>query len=331
MGTQLSFLRPSRAWCFYVENFPPKPQWSTEQIPDLSGKVVIVTGANTGLGYESALALALHGAKVYVTARSKDKGLPAVETINSKVAAATEGPKSGQAAFLYMDLDDLQSVKAAADEFKAKESRLDILMNNAGVMMPPEGTKSKTGLEVQFAVNVLGPFVFTRLLLPILIHTAQTSESGTTRVITLGSFAHFGAPPGGVRLDKLDSGTLFERYAQSKLADMIYSKELAHRYTDSGIISISVSPGNIKTALWHHQTSFFTPNTFLTKYPVSMGILTQLYAATSPDITKADSGEYFRPWATKGQPVRDEADDPVLATKLWEWCEEQMKEAGISA
>jgi len=252
-----------------------------------------------------------------------------VQEINSKLTVPN-GVTPGTAIFLLLDLDDLKSIKQAVEEFKSKETRLDILMNNAGVMMPPEGTKHSSGIEPQFATNVLGPFVLTRLLLPTLIHTAKSSEGGTARIINLASIAQFRAPSGGINFDNLSAGSSFQRYAQSKFAALVFTQELARRYTDSGIISASINPGNIETPLWRHQTSFFTPNTIISKFPISMGVLTQLYAATAPEITKEDSGKYFMPWARKSEPLRDEAKDPALAAKLWDWGEEQMKKAGIN-
>ncbi|EED82668.1 predicted protein [Postia placenta Mad-698-R] len=328
----LALCLPSRLALLYKENFPPKPRWSVEEIPDLTGKVAIVTGANTGLGFESARILASHGAKVYATARSQEKGTAAVQKINDELAKLQNS--SGEAVLLVLSLDDLQSLKRAVDEFTSKETRLDILLNNAGIMMPPEDTKGPMGIDPQFATNVLGPFVLTRLLLPTLLKTTRDSPDGTVRVVNVSSLAHGWCPSGGIRFDDLSKGSNYLRYAQSKLGDLVYARELARRYTDQGVISAAVSPGNIDTGLWAHQKgSLLSPNTLVAKlkYPVSYGVLTQLYACTSPEVTKEDSGRYFFPWARRGHALRSEADDPALGTKLWDWCEEQMKKAGITA
>ncbi|KAL6309853.1 hypothetical protein BKA93DRAFT_722748 [Sparassis latifolia] len=310
------------------EAYPPKPKWSTEDIGNLTGKVIIITGANTGIGFECAQTLASHGAKVYVCARSEQKGLDAVKRITEKIGGDS-GLKSGQADFLLLDLADLQSVKKATDEFLKKESRLDVLMNSGGVMMPPAGSVNGAGLELQFATNVLGHFALTRLLLPTLLHTAKTSENGTVRVVNVASSAIMMAPWGGVKLNNIEGSSQMQNYGQSKLGNIIFSNELARRYGDSGILSVSLNPGNIQTELWQHQKSFFTPNTFIHKYPVAMGALTQLYGATSPELTKADSGVYLFPWARKGEALRKEAYDVTLGSQVWDWCEEQMKAAGL--
>ncbi|KAH9931772.1 hypothetical protein B0H21DRAFT_760910 [Amylocystis lapponica] len=320
MGVTLSLLHPAKLRLIYTESFPPKPQWSVDEIGDLSGKVALITGANTGI------------AKVYVAARSEGKGKTAVERINTKVSQSV-GSRSGSATLLLLDLADLQSVKSAADEFTSKETTLDILLNSGGVMMPPEDPKVMSGLDVQFATNVLGHFALTRLLLPTLVHTAQSTTDGTARVVNVASSAQMGAPssdPGGIRFDRLSAGSSFERYGQSKLGNIVFSNELARRYTDSGIVSVSLNPGNIQTELWQHQRhSFFSPNTFISKYPVPMGALTQLYLAGSPNVSKADSGAYYIPWARRATPIRNEANDPALGAKLWDWCEHEMKKAGV--
>ncbi|PCH40828.1 NAD(P)-binding protein [Wolfiporia cocos MD-104 SS10] len=321
---------PSMLYQMYSQLYPPKPEWSTNDIPGLSGQVILITGANTGLGFECAYELAAHGARVYATARSAEKGTPAVNDLNARVAALND-KKSGEVVFLRLDLDDLKSVKAAVEEFKSREKRLDVLINNAGVMMPPVGAANAAGMELQFSTNVLGPFVLTKLLLPVLQQTARQREDGMVRIINISSFAHVAAPLSGIYFDDLFAGSKLARYGQSKLAALLFTNELARRYTDEGIVSISVNPGNIGTPLWRYQSSFFSASTISPLHPVSLGILTHLYASTSLDVTKADSGGYFMPWARKGQPLRQIANDAALASKLWDWCEAETKRADINA
>jgi len=324
MGISLSFLAPWSLYELLVESYPPRPQWSPDNIGDLSGKVVLITGANSGLGYESAKVLAAHGAKVYVAARSTVKGMVAVENINKELAQ-TDAP--GHAAFLHMDLMDLQSVKDAAELFLSEEDRLDILMNSAGVMLVPKETEAASAVDVQFHTNVLGHVALTRYLLPTLISTAKAADEGTVRVVNVASMAHFAAPPGGIRFDNLSGGFSFQRYGQSKLANIVFSNELARRLSGTGVLSVAIHPGNIETDLWRYsRRSIFSLNTVVAKEPVQRGALTQLYAATAPEI---ESGAYYVPWARKANPVRKEAYDPVLGKRLWDWCSAQMTSAGV--
>ncbi|CCM00179.1 uncharacterized protein FIBRA_02207 [Fibroporia radiculosa] len=343
----LSILWPSNVWKFFRELYPSKPQWSADDIPDMTGKVVIVTGANAGLGLESVVALAARGAKVYATARSQEKGATALNRINARLSNMSQSTR-GEVHFLCLELNDLNSVKAAVEEFLSKESRLHILLNNAGIMLPKED-KPINGIDLQFATNVLGPFAFTRLLLPTLLLTAKQSEEGTVRIVHLASIAHMAAPPGGIRFDAMSEGKIFHRYAQSKMGNIVFANEVARRYTDSGeylniafkggtrligayqgLISVSISPGNVSTNLWRHQTSFFTWNTAVSKHPPAKGVLTQLYAATSPEVTREDAGIYFAPFGKRSTPFRTEVDDPALGMALWDWCEGQMKKQAHS-
>lgn len=325
MGISLSFLAPWSLYELLVESYPPRPRWSPDNIGDLAGKVVLITGANSGLGYESARVLAAHGAKVYVAARSQEKGMAAVEKINKELSAHPETP--GHAAFLHMDLMDLQSVKNAAETFVSEEDRLHILMNSAGVMLVPKEAEVASAVDIQFHTNVLGHVALTRYLLPTLISTANSADEGTVRVVNVASMAHFAAPPGGIRFDNLSGGFSFQRYGQSKLGNIVFSNELARRLEHTGVLSVAIHPGNIETDLWRYsRRSMFSLNTVVAKNPVERGALTQLYAATAPDIK---SGSYYVPWARKANPIRREAHDPVLGKRLWDWCDEQMTNAGV--
>jgi len=313
------------------EMFPSSPKWSPDTIGDLSGTVAFVTGANTGIGYISAFELAKHGAVVYVAARSEEKGKDAVDKINSELV---KGPDShrGRAVFIRLDLSDLKSVERAAKEFTQKEERLDILLNSAGVMTPPKGSRTESGIELQFATNVLGHFALTLLLLPVLKKTVPLSPDGMVRVVNVSSLALAFAPLGTFRFNNLFNSTAlaFGIYGQSKIANCSFATELARRYKDAGILSVSLDPGNTETELWRHQKSFFNMNSIVKKYPSEWGALTQLYAATSPDITMRDSGGWLAPWARKSKHFRKEATDPEIGASLWNWCEQQMAKEGVA-
>ncbi|KAG8678437.1 hypothetical protein FRC08_017779 [Ceratobasidium sp. 394] len=157
------------AYSLFCETFPGKPDWSTDQIPDLTGQTMIVTGGNAGIGRETSKALLNKNAKVYLAARSKSKADKAIEWLKTETGGRAP-------IFLELDLADLASVRQAAEEFRRKEPELHVLFNNAGVMVSPVELKTADGYDLQFGTNVLGHYLFTTLLLPTLIHTAQTCK-----------------------------------------------------------------------------------------------------------------------------------------------------------
>ncbi|QRV81920.1 short chain dehydrogenase [Ceratobasidium sp. AG-Ba] len=316
-------------YSMFKETFPPKPKWSVDQIPNLTGQVTLVTGGNAGIGKETIKALLNKGAKVYLAGRSKSKADEAIEWLKAET-----GGKSP--VFLQLDLADLNSVRRAVDEFKQKEDRLDILFNNGGVMTPPIEMKTLTDYDIQFGTNVLGHYLLTVLLLPVLIHTAQISPRKHARVINLSSVGHWSAPKNGVDYSVLtpndpDSEARRRKmgiqalYAQSKWANIAFSNELARRYASQGIISISVHPGIIQTELQRHLTLGTIDQALLNwiMRPASYGALTSLYAGTAPE-AESFSGQYFIPWARHSK-SRADTHDEALGKKLWAWLEEQVE------
>lgn len=307
--------------------------FTEEQIPDQSGKVVIVTGGNSGIGRETCKVLLGKGAKVYLAARSREKAEEAINDIK-KITAKED------IHFLPMDLQDLQSVKAAVEAFLQQESRLDLLYNNAGIMASPYSV-TKDGYEAQFGTNVVGHFALTKLLLPLMERTAGNSPPGTVRVINVSSMGHAFAPPGGIVFDDLHLSKGYwwpewKRYGQSKLGNILMTNEIARRYGPSGIYSISLHPGNINTNLtsgtYIAQSRFGRAvnclvSVFLLSTP--QGALTQLYAGTSPEIVEKNlNGAYLVPFAKVGKPSAY-AKDAELGEKLWSFLEQEMAEKGI--
>ncbi|KII88023.1 hypothetical protein PLICRDRAFT_657719 [Plicaturopsis crispa FD-325 SS-3] len=301
------------------EYFPGKARFSEADTPDLSGKVVIVTGGNSGIGKVTARALLAHNATVYIAARSQAK----VEAAILELKAAT-----GKDAvhFLQLDLADLKSVKAAAEEFSSKESQLHVLYNNAGVMASPIDYTTAQGYDLQFGVNVLGHFYFTQLLLPILTATARATPPGTVRVVNLSSLTHWAG-----RLDfatfkdapaRRKAGT-HALYAQSKLGIAVYGMEFARRYADRGIVTIVVNPGILRTELHREFRGLGAKLMDMILHDVdTFGALSPLYAGASQAGAELN-GQYIIPWARVG---RGKADlrDPKLGRDLWAWLEEQV-------
>ncbi|KDQ11790.1 hypothetical protein BOTBODRAFT_35039 [Botryobasidium botryosum FD-172 SS1] len=323
----------------FNQSFPPKPEWTIDDIPDLTGKVVIVTGGNTGVGKETCRALLSKNAKVYMASRSKSKADDAIAEL--KEATGKE------AVFLLLDLANLSSIEKSAETFKSLEKNLHILFDNGGVMIPPVEQLTTDGYDLQFGTNVLGHWYFTKLLLPILQSTAKASPDGHTRiVVTASSAAMFASTlDWGVMKDEPERrarGSQF-LYAQSKFGNVVVAQELARRYGADGIVTTSLNPGNLKTDLQRHLGSTQRRLLDIMLYPAAMGAVTQLYAGTSPagaeyngkvavafvvhthtPVYRRTIPQYLIPWARVGE-IPKGADDPALAKRLWEWLEEQVR------
>lgn len=308
-----------------IDAAPPKATFSVDHIPDLTGKVIIVTGANTGIGKETAKALLAHGAKVYIAARNQAASEEAIRQLKQETG--------NEAIFFKLDLGDLKAIKASAEEFLSKETQLHILVNNAGVMSPPIELVTADGYDLQFGTNVLGHYYFTKLLLPILTLTAKATPEGKVRVVNVASCAHlfggldFNTFKDGPARKRCSRGTL---YNQSKFGNVVFALELAKRYEDKGIISTALNPGNINSDLPRHVVAQIPSivKQILIKvllYEVSQGALTPLYAATSPEAASLN-GKYLVPWA-RVRPPKQETQDPQLGKALWDWLEEQVKDA----
>ncbi|KAJ8517408.1 hypothetical protein ONZ45_g5423 [Pleurotus djamor] len=297
--------------------FPSTSKFSVDDIPDLTGQVALVTGANTGIGKETAKALLSRNATVYIAARNAEKSTSAIRDL--KAATGKE------AYFIQLDLADLKSVKRAAEDFLSKEKRLDMLFNNGGVMVPPIKLATADGYDLTFGTNVLGHFYLTKLLLPTLLSTAKESEKPSRVITTSSSAALFTSSlnfetfkDGPARLKK---GNQY-MYVQSKFGNLVFSTELARRYGDQGIVSAGVNPGNIQSEL--QRTMSRVQHLFVDwmLYPTPMGALTQLWGGTTAD-PKVINGKFLVPWARVGR-THEPATDPALGKKLWEWLEDQV-------
>ncbi|KAF9055052.1 NAD(P)-binding protein [Hymenopellis radicata] len=315
------------AVAIFKESFPPSPKYApSKDMPDLTGKVVIVTGANTGVGYETVKALLEHNAKVYLAARSQDKALAAIEKLKSETGGK-------EAIFLRLDLASLADIKRSAEEFKSKEDQLHILINNAGIMRPPLSDLTKDGYDMQFGTNVLGHFYFTTLLLPVLEKAARAEPpdaKGDVRVVNVSSAGIYSWTKNDLAWDSFRDGpgrkklSSMDLYVQSKVGNVLFSQELARRFGDKGIVSSSLNPGNLASDLYRNQVvgrlRFIASLVFL--YKVSYGALTPLWAATSLE-GRNFNGAHLIPWARVGK-ATPLCENPDVAKALWEWCEEQV-------
>lgn len=281
---------------------------------------------NTGLGKEAALQLAKHNpAHIFIGSRSTEKARTAITEIVAAVPTAHLTP-------VMMDLASLDSVAAAAKQVLAKTLRLDILMNNAGIMaVPPQVTID--GYEIQFATNHLGHALLTKLLLPMMLKTAEQPGSDV-RIINLTSHSHQRAPKGGIQFEMLRSAdpasSPLTNYGQSKLANILHAKQLAMRYPS--IKTVAIHPGMVNTDLTNTMRKSFIVARFVVPIVahfqavgIKQGVLNQLWGATSPE---AESGEYYEPVSIGGlgSPLTNDAE---LAEKLWEWTEIQIAGFGV--
>ncbi|KAH9828676.1 uncharacterized protein C8Q71DRAFT_792917 [Rhodofomes roseus] len=303
------------------QSYPPEPTFSMDQMPDLTGQVMLVTGGNAGLGKETVKALLEHNAKVYMGARDEQKARAAIEELKEKTGK--------EAVFLELNLANLASVKKSAEDFLSKEKQLHVLFNNAGVTCMPIEWVTDDGYDLTFGTNVVGPFLFTKLLLPTILASRESTHDKHPRVIWLSSLAAYLSPliwdtfkDGPARL-KAGSNSM---YQQSKIANTILARQCARRYGEQGLVSLSVNPGTVQTDVMKYATEKDKKFTALlyTFWPVERGVLTSLWAGTMPEPIK-HNGEFAVPWARICDPCRPEAYDDEIGNRLWDWLEEEVE------
>lgn len=281
--------------------------WLDQNLHSQKGKTVLITGGNSGIGYYAALALAKVGAHVVVAGRDPDRIDQAIKSIEA------EGI-DGHVEAGIVDLASLESVKQFAIDFVKAHPKLDILINNAGVMMPPEG-KTKDGFESQFGINFLGHFALTGLLFDLL---QSTNDS---RVVTLSSIAHRGAQIDFENLQLEKPYDQKREYYQSKLADLVFTLELGRRIDAKGasVLSVACHPGFTKTELQRHiDPAILEKMTFMDTW---QGALPTLVAATEPHVKQGDYYGPDGPGEFGGFPAIGEIDasalDVDVAKQLW--------------
>lgn len=272
--------------------FPPTAAFTESDLPSgsLKDKVFLVTGASAGVGKELArLLYSLHGT-VYLAARSQERANAAISWIEQ-----AHPDSKGRLAYLHVELADLESIKPAAEEFLAKEKRLDVLFNNAGVMVPPQGSTTKQGYELQLGTNCLGHYAFTKLLTPLLVQTAKASEAGSVRVVWVSSSAVMGAPTGGVDMANLDYRAdkfAFQKYSVSKAGNVLHALHMRNLHAKDGVLSVSLNPGNLNSELSRHTGWVGVIITKLLTYPPVNGAYTEFYAGLSPEVKALKRNEW---------------------------------------
>lgn len=306
----------------------PMGPWTSDQVPDQAGRIAVVTGATSGLGLITARELARAGARVVATARDQDKG----ESARTLIAAEVDGADLD---VRILDLASLASVREFAAEVAADHGRVDLLVNNAGVMMPPRG-ETADGFELQFGTNHLGHFALTGLLLDAL------AAGESSRVVTLSSLEH---RPGRLDFDDLQSEHSYSgrgAYQQSKFANAVFGLELERRLRAAGlpVISVLAHPGYSATNLQSSGPTgplkaVLSIGNALVAQSAERGTLPQLYAATAPGV---EGGDFIGPGGfhelrgspTTVQPV-GRARDAETGRRLWEVSEELTGVSYLSA
>ncbi|KAI8997816.1 hypothetical protein BDB01DRAFT_772580 [Pilobolus umbonatus] len=292
-------------------------RYSFDKIPDLTGKLAIITGSNSGIGRVCALEMARKGCAIILACRNKDRAEPTVE----KIKKETGNPNIH---FMELDLLSLDSVTRFAKEFKKKHSQLHILMNNAGIMVPPY-SQSKDGLESQFATNHVAHHYLTMLLLPVLEATSPS------RIVTVSSVGHK-LVMGGLNLETINDPAKYNRlnnYGKSKACNILFTRELSRRLKEKGIkvYANCNHPGLVKSELGR-----YIPNRFVKAVgewagiPTEDGALTQLYLATSPEIEEREiTGKYYIPYGQPSSPGGPAASDKG-PEELWTFTEKLLRE-----
>lgn len=287
--------------------------YRAEQLPDQSGRMAIVTGANSGIGFETARVLADKGATVIMACRNLGKANPKADEIRA-------GHPKGTVDVMELDLSDLESVKRFTDAFRARHARLDLLINNAGIMVPPYG-KTVQGFETQIGVNHLGHFALTGQLLDLVLGTPGS------RIVTVSSVAHYFGKIDFADLNWENGYKAQAAYSQSKLANLLFTYELQRRLeaAGKGTLAVAAHPGWTETNLQEHASAVKFLNRFFAQEP-EMGALPTLYAATESNVKGA---EYYGPCGLlemNGPPKRVGSNrrsrDKGVAKRLWEVSED---------
>jgi NAD(P)-dependent dehydrogenase (short-subunit alcohol dehydrogenase family) len=290
-------------------------RWTSEDVPGQHGRLAVVTGANTGLGFETARVLAARGAAVVLAVRDTDKGKQAAARIAGTAPGATVTVQP-------LDLTSLESVRAAAAELRARHPAIDLLVNNAGVMFPPRQT-TPDGFELQLGTNHLGHFALTGLLLE------QMLPVPGSRVVTVSSLAH--RIRARINFDDLQAERSYRRvaaYSQSKLANLMFTYELARRLSGAATTTIAVAahPGLASTELTRNSSAASAALARLISQNPAMGALPTLRAATDPGVL---GGQYYGPggiFGARGYPKlahsSGQSRDTAIQRRLWTVSEE---------
>jgi retinol dehydrogenase-12 len=329
------------------EMFPPKPTFTETDLPSQHGRVFLVTGGSSGIGFELAKILYSLNARVYITSRSLSSAQTAISSIlaSKPTNDQTHPPCLGEICFLKFDLSDLSTIKGSVSQFLEKESRLDVVWHNAGVMVPATDELSKQGYHMQLAVNGLGAFLLQHYLTPILLATAALPKTParSVRSIFVSSSGHRASPaPDGVNWDDINlkeavglKGDV-AKYGQSKAMNVMHAHELARRHGGK-IMALSLHPGSLHTGLQKSMPRWYNAIFGLLRHEPRFGALTELFAGLAP-LEDGDermmehggkNGAYILPWGRFGagsQTIFEGLAEKGTGERLWKVCEKMLKE-----
>lgn len=320
----------------FPQYWPRQPAPLTENnLPSQAGKVIIVTGSTSGLGYELARILYQTGATVYMAARCPSKAEAAMQKIKEEVPTVA----GGNLKFLFLDLADLRTIRPFTEAYLKAESRLDVLFNNAGVGPFSKGHTAQ-GLEGRIGINCVGPYLLTKLLSPILISTAERPETpeNSVRVVWTGGWmidSH--APKDGVPISELDapSQDAVRNYGISKTGNWFFAAQFAKRLGPHGVISIAVNPGTLRTPIFDKSSRFlrWILEVFLL-YDVIHGANTLLWGGFAEGMTPTDGGRLVIPWGRWHPFPRKDLENAIkdkehggkgIAKEFEEWCDDTSR------
>ncbi|KAL2827963.1 hypothetical protein BDW59DRAFT_53312 [Aspergillus cavernicola] len=299
------------------------PPLTEANLADQAGKVFIVTGATSGYGLLLSTILYQRNGKVYLAARNTAKIQEVIADLKQRFPNSTGALDS-----ISLDLSDLSTIKKSAEEFLAKETRLNVLWNNAGVMFPPEGAKSKQGYELQLGTNNVGPHLFTKLLYPTLAQTAASSPPNSVRIVWVASDAVGWAPKPAIDFNNLDykkDENARMKYGRSKAGTIMQAVEQARRSKQDGILSVTLDPGIAMTGLQRDMPRWLATAVRLVSNKPITGAYTQLFAGLQPDIDINPTEKWIVPPGKVASGRKDLFEDADQARKFWEWNEEQIR------
>lgn len=323
----------------WTQLFPPSPHFTEAQTPSLAGKVFIVTGGNSGVGYELAKILYSKGGNVYLAGRTASKVAKAIEEIKAEVATIP-GSTAGKLDSLTIDLGNLTTVAPCVSDFLSKESRLDVLFNNAGLSRQPAGSVTTQGHEIHMGTNCLGPYLLTKLLLPILAETAKTAPKNSVRVVfTSSGIIDLAGPPGGVSFAELEPGKhsddMNRNYSGSKAGNWFLASEFDGRHAPDGIVAVAQNPGTLRTPGWNGTPWVMRAMMAPIFQPPKMGAYTELWSGLSPEVKSGDGKKFIIPWGRWNETpkkehlasLRSKEDGGTgLAAEFFDYCDAQTKQ-----
>lgn len=310
-------------WKQFLQNsWREQPHYTEKDYPDVAGKTFLITGAVSGVGFAATKILLEQKARVVLIGRSKEKAKDALQELSEQF------PET-KFEFVAADLSDLESVSKAGQELAKKFPSLDGAILNAGIMIPPYSL-TKQGHELQWGTNVVGHHLLAEYISPALINAAKTASPGTVRIVWVSSSGNVFSPyDGGIKFDDIShkevkNPSAIVLYSQSKIGNAYQAYLWSKHHPDSGVISVSLDPGNLSSNLVRHAGSLAERLKDWVLYPAKYGAYTELSALLNPEIK---DNEHLVPWGRPG-PLRADVEEGRrgdYGDKLWDILEQDVK------